>query len=144
MRGHKCGHTREGNCVTRGICCTEGRRNTCRGDRGKLDDGLFENSIMSTKHHRFVCSFNKLLQFVRVIHLSEWDDIIGTRLVYLNIFFGFVVLTGIYFTYYRYMLLCMQVLLYLRYCNTSGSLMPLRCRVVNNCFMVQVLDRTEG
>ena len=38
----------------------------------------------------------------------------------------------------------MRVLQYLRYCNTSGSLMPLPCRVVNHCLVVQVLNRTEG
>ena len=31
-----------------------------------------------------------------------------------------------------------------RYCNTSGSLTPLPCRVVNHCIVVQVLVRTEG
>ena len=30
----------------------------------------------------------------------------------------------------------MQVLQYLRYCNTSGSLTPLPCRVVNHCLVV--------
>ena len=65
---------------------------------------------MSTKHHSFVCSFNKLLQFVRVIHLSEWEDIISTRLKFVYIFFGFVVLTEIYVTHYHYILLCMRVL----------------------------------
>ena len=38
----------------------------------------------------------------------------------------------------------MQVLHYLLYRNTSGSLTPLPCRIVNHCLMVQVLDRTEG
>ena len=38
----------------------------------------------------------------------------------------------------------MQVLQYLRYCNTSGSLTSLPCRVVNHCLVVQVLDITEG
>ena len=37
----------------------------------------------------------------------------------------------------------MQVLQY-RYCNNSGSLTPLPCRVVNHCLVVQVLVRTEG
>ena len=37
----------------------------------------------------------------------------------------------------------MQVL-QCRYCNTSGSLTPLPCRVVNHCLVVQVLVRTEG
>ena len=43
-----------------------------------------------------------------------------------------------------YMCVGMQVLQYLRYCNTSGSLTPLPCRVVNHCLVVQVLVRTEG
>ena len=38
----------------------------------------------------------------------------------------------------------MQVLQYPRYCNNSGSLTPLPCRVVNQCLVVQVLVRTEG
>ena len=40
----------------------------------------------------------------------------------------------------------MQVLQcrYCRYCNTSGSLTPLPCRVVNHCLVVQVLVRTKG
>ena len=37
----------------------------------------------------------------------------------------------------------MQVL-QCRYCNTSGSLTLLPCRVVNHCLVVQVLVRTEG
>ena len=37
----------------------------------------------------------------------------------------------------------MQVLQY-RYCNNSGSLTPLPCRVVNHWLVVQVLVRTEG
>ena len=37
----------------------------------------------------------------------------------------------------------MQVLQY-RYCNNSGSLTPLPCRVLNHCLVVQVLVRTEG
>ena len=37
----------------------------------------------------------------------------------------------------------MQVL-QCRYCNTSGSLTPLPCTVVNHCLVVQVLVRTEG
>ena len=40
--------------------------------------------------------------------------------------------------------LCMQVLLYRRYCSTAGGLTPLPCRVVNHCLVVQVLDITEG
>ena len=38
----------------------------------------------------------------------------------------------------------MQVLQYPRYCNNSGSLSPLPCRVVNHCLVVQFLVRTEG
>ena len=38
----------------------------------------------------------------------------------------------------------MQVLQYFRYCNTSGSLTPLPCRVVNHSLLVQVLDTTKG
>ena len=38
----------------------------------------------------------------------------------------------------------MLVLQYLRYCNNSGSLTPLPCKVVNHCLVVQVLVRTEG
>ena len=38
----------------------------------------------------------------------------------------------------------MQVLQYLWYYNTSGSLTPLHCRVENHCLVIQVLDRTEG
>ena len=38
----------------------------------------------------------------------------------------------------------MQTLQYLMYCNTSGSLTPLPFRVVNHCFVDQVLDRNEG
>ena len=38
----------------------------------------------------------------------------------------------------------MQVLQYPRYCNNSGSLTPLPCRVVNHCLVVQVVVRTEG
>ena len=38
----------------------------------------------------------------------------------------------------------MQVLQYLRYCNTTGSLTPLPRRVVNQCFVVQVLNILSG
>ena len=48
---------------------------------------------------------------------------------------------------YNSMYVCMygmQVLQYLRYCNTPGSLTPLPCRVVNHCLVIYILDRTEG
>ena len=40
----------------------------------------------------------------------------------------------------------MQMLQYPRYCNNSGSLTPLPCRVVNHCLVLQVhvLVITEG
>ena len=41
-------------------------------------------------------------------------------------------------------LFCGMQVLQCRYCNTSGSLTPLPCRVVNHCLVVQVLVRTEG
>ena len=47
--------------------------------------------------------------------------------------------------YYTCVMHCgMQVLQYPRYCNHSGSLTPLPCRVVNHCLVAQVLVRTEG
>ena len=39
--------------------------------------------------------------------------------------------------------IALQILQYLICCDTSRSLTPLPCRVVNHCHVVQVLDRTE-
>ena len=107
-------------------------------DIGQLLNAMSSNANLMTRieagEARTIIAIIRLvrLQYIYQLHLKAILVTVFTRWLIILLYCQL------------YLFLGMQVLQYPRYCNNSGSLTPLPCRVVNHCLVVQVLVRTEG